>query len=69
MRRQQKIKKSSSRNQLTAILGIIKVTVRDSAGRKVSMKRVKRGSKRELVLDTTGLKGPVTLSATLSQVG
>ena len=63
------MKKTSSRNQFTAILGSIKVTVRDSAGRKVPIKRVKRGSKREAIMDTSGLKGPITISATLREVG
>ncbi len=50
------------------MLGIIEVTVRDRAGRRVPVKRVKRGSKPEWVLDTTGLTGPLTLRATLSEV-
>jgi hypothetical protein len=49
----------------------IKVTVRDGVGRKVPIKRVKRGSKQEheALFDTTGLKGPVTLTVTIIQEG
>ena len=48
----------------------IQVTVRDSAGRKVPIKRVTGGSKGEhkFLLDTTGFTGPLTVTATLSGV-
>lgn len=49
--------------------GTIKVTVRDSAGRNVPIKRVKRGSKGEAILETGGFKGPAKITSTLSQVG
>jgi len=49
--------------------GTIKVTVRDSAGRKVPIKRVKRGSKGEAILETSGFKGPAKISVKLREVG
>ena len=49
--------------------GILKVTVHDSSHQNLPIKRIMGGSTAQWILNTSGVRGPLTISATRSKTG